>query len=456
MKLHNLEKLQRQRAVVAGRYIIGIDPAKAKHEAQILDPGGLPVGSSFSFAATSEGFRRQLWRQLRRRLPAAVSELADDRLADHLVFAVEASCNLWPTLVHHLERQRFRVVIVSPLATCHARPAKSGNFSRTDSKDAFLIADLARQGTFQERIMYSSDQEALHRLGITYDKLRKSLQRHYARLRAQLEILFPEFLQVLHLDTLTARHLLRRHLLPEEYLALDIDREADTLMEVSRRQHGRETLLQLQALARQSIGVLQSEPEREAQRRTADAWLALIDALETQIRCITNELIGISRRTPYHAPLTSLKGISDLLAALFLAELRDPSRFPLPKQIERLAGYNLHVSDSGTYRGRRRVSHLGNSRLRWILYQMASETSKYVPEVRTKYLRRRLRGHVNRKQNLVASIPQLLALLVALMREGRLYAEDATRIDELRQLEEELRRSKTRRRRSRRMTSSYA
>lgn len=405
---------------------------------------------------TSDGFRKQLWRQLRRRLPAPVSELTGSQLVDHLVFAVEASCNLWPTLVHHLEQHRFCVVIVSPLAPCHARPAKSGNFSRTDSKDAFLIADLARQGTFQERLTYSPEQEALHRLGITYDKLRKSLQRHYARLRAQLEILFPEFLQVLHLDTLTARHLLRRYLLPEEYLALDLDREADRLMEVSRRQHGRETLLKLQALARQSIGVPQFEPEGAAQRRTADAWLALIDALDTQIRAVTSDLVSLSKMTPYHAPLTSLKGISDLLAALFLAELRDPSRFPLPKQIERLAGYNLHVSDSGTYRGRRRVSHLGNNRLRWILYQMASETSKYVPEVRTKYLRRRLRGHVNRKKNIVASIPQLLALLVALIREDRLYMEDAARIDEVRRLEEELRRSRAPRRLSRRITSSCA
>lgn len=59
------------------------------------------------------------------------------------------------------------------------------------------------------------------------------------------------------------------------------------------------------------------------------------------------------------------------------------------------------------------------SMLRWIIYQMASEMSKYVPEVRTKYLRRCLLGHVNLHKNLVASIPQLLALIVALMHDGR-------------------------------------
>jgi len=62
--------------------------------------------------------------------------------------------------------------------------------------------------------------------------------------------------------------------------------------------------------------------------------------------------------------------------------VRDPAQITHRKQIERLAGLNLYVHDSGQYKGRRRVSHIGNARLRWVLYRMASETSKYVPEIR--------------------------------------------------------------------------
>ena len=69
---------------------------------------------------------------------------------------------------------------------------------------------------------------------------------------------------------------------------------------------------------------------------------------------------------------------------------------------------------------------------------MVSETSKYVPEVRLKYLRRRLAGHPNRQKNLVAAIPQLLALVVALMREGRPYETRPETEEEVRRLEAEL------------------
>jgi transposase len=187
MKLYKLRKLQQKKRFIAGRYLVGIDPAKAKHQAQILDPDGLPVGSAFSFTTSYSAYNHRLWQALQARLPAPLAELPRHEFLDHLVFAVEASCNLWPTLTGYLEAQHGRVVMVSLFSTCHYRPAQSGSFSRTDSKDAFLVADLARQGSFHFREHYTPDEQALHRLAISYDKLRKSLQRHYARLRAQLD-----------------------------------------------------------------------------------------------------------------------------------------------------------------------------------------------------------------------------------------------------------------------------
>ncbi len=456
MKRYKLRKLQIRHQFTRDRYLVGIDPAKARHQVQILSPDGLPVGSSFSFTHSFSGFHHLLWQRLAARLPDELAPLPRLELAEHLVFAVEASCNLWANLVDYLRRHGCRVVLVSPLSTCHARPSKSGDFSRTDPKDAYLVADLARESRFHFHEVYSAEAEAMHRLSITYDKLRKSLHRHYARLRALLELVFPELLKVLKLDSLTAHHLLKRYLFPEDFLTVDVDREAAQMMNVSRNQHGRETLAQLQTLARYTIAVPMPEPQQRAQRLSARAWLRLTEAIEAQIRDVSAELICLSKQTPYHAPITSLKGVSDLLAALFLAEVRDPARVTHVKQIERLAGLNLYVRDSGTYKSRRRISHLGNARLRWVLFQMASETSKYVPEIRTKYLRRRLQGQRNRNKNLVAAVPQLITLLMTLLRDGRPYEERPNALAEMRRLEAELERKQPARRPRRRRGATAA
>lgn len=447
MKHYKLCTLQARRQFTNDRYIVGIDPAKARHQAQILSPDGLPVGSSFSFSHAFTGFNHHLWKHLYARLPE-LAHLSRFDFQDHLVFALEASCNLWANLADYLHRKHCRLVLVSPLSTCHARPSKSGDFSRTDAKDAYLIADLAREARFHLHERYSDQAEAMHRLSISYDKLRKSLQQHYARLRAAIELVFPELLSVLKLRSLTARHLLGGYLFPEDFLALDIEREAASLMQLSRSQHGRETLFKLQALARRTIGVEMSETQQQAERRSAKAWLRLVEALEAELQQVSSELIRLSKRTPHHARLVSIKGISDLLAALFIAEVRDPSQITHVKQVERLAGLNLYVHDSGTYSGRRRISHIGNARLRWVLYRMAFETAKYVPEVRTKYLRRRLKGHTNRNKNWVGVIPQVLALVMALVRERRPYEERLAAALEMHRLEAELDQKQPTRRRT--------
>ena len=85
-----------------------------------------------------------------------------------------------------------------------------------------------------------------------------------------------------------------------------------------------------------------------------------------------------------------------------------------------MAGTNLRLNTSGRYRGRNRISHLGNSRLRWILFIMAKETAKYVPEVRSKYLKRQLKKR-NYLKNTIACTSKVLQLIMSLTREERLY-----------------------------------
>lgn len=425
------QSMQTRGRFIRGKTIIGIDPAKGKHQAALLDADGLPIGKSFSFATTYKGFHDTLWRHLQKQ--------GLDSGPDHIIFAVETSCALWQTLVFYLDTHGYQVVLVSPFSTHHARPSMSRDFSRTDAKDAYLIAKLAWQGSFRRYRRYDQHIEARHALAITYDKLRKNLQQNYARLRALIERVFPELLKVVNLDTKTARYLLERYLLPEDFLRLDLEAETRALEKVSRCQHGQETLLRIQALARHTIGLACAPPVARAEHLALASWLSLIDGLEAQIAQVTDELIQLARKTPYFSPLVSLKGISSLLAALFIAELRQPGAFTHYKQIEKMAGFDLYVCDSGQYKGRRRITHLGNPRLRWVLYRMVEETTKYVPEVRCKYLRRQLE-HPNRQQNLVASLPKLLELIMVLIEEQRPYQERAEASAEVVRLEAALER----------------
>jgi hypothetical protein len=160
-------QLQNNRRLIDGKTIVGIDPAKLKHQAAVIDAARNQLGKSFSFSVSFDGFTTTLWQKLLQIVPNCNPDTTD--------FAIETSCNLWITLAFYLHHEGYQVLLVSPLTTYHSRPIVSHDFSRTDPKDAFLVADNAHRGYFDLFQSFSPLSNAMHRLSITYSKLRKDL-----------------------------------------------------------------------------------------------------------------------------------------------------------------------------------------------------------------------------------------------------------------------------------------
>jgi transposase len=420
------DRYQQKRQAVLGKSILGIDPGKAKHHGAILDASGAQQGTSFGFSVSREGFDHTLWKQIQKRLDAYRPE--------DLVIAVETSCNLWKTIAHYCHEKGYTVALVKPLTTYHSRSLMKHDFSRTDPKDAFLIADNTQKGHYDVFQVFNPHLEAMHQLSITYDKLWKDRVKAKLRLRSFMETYFPEYLSAFAIDTKTSLYLLGKYFLPRHFLELDIEEEAPVLLRSSMRHHGRETLVDLRAWAKTSIGVPACQVKEDALRIVLDGWVEDLQGVEDQIKRVEKALIGLAKQDPCFDILTSIPNISQNLAAQFIAETLGPDRFDHFKQIEKLAGLNLRLSQSGKYAGRRRVAKIGNTRLRRILYQMTQLTAKTVPQVRCKFLRRQLKRKCYRK-SIIASTPQLLRLIVSLIQEGRCYQHKTDWNRELRKLE---------------------
>ena len=422
----NTQSLETKRHFINDKVIIGIDPAKKNHQAIVIDSMGIPIGNTFKFNNSFIGFHNELFNKLNTLIP----EISPEKV----VFAVEISINLWQKLSHFLFEKGFTVLMVSPLFTHHERPKINNNFSRTDPKDALAVANCARQGYFNFYRQYPANCNAMHRLSITYDKLKVHMTQTKQRIRSQVELIFPEFLSVLDVDTDTARYLLSKFLTPKDFLSMNIFSETVQIMKISQRQHGEATLKAIKEAARQSIGVKISDEEIISERITLNCWLGQYVLLKEQSKSVLEQLITFAEQTPYFYIITSLKGISDITASRFIAELRDLSYFTHYKKIEAISGLNLKLSQSGQYTGYRRITHIGNHRLRAIIYSMAEETKNHIPEVRIRYLKRQIKQPRYRK-NVTAVCSNLLKLISSLVKENHqyLYKEDKQR--ELKELE---------------------
>jgi transposase len=419
--------LQMKRRLVADKVIVGIDPAKKKHQATVIDTHGIQLGESFTFQHSYEGFTGTLWKKL--------SEIDVPTDPKSLIFAIESSCNLWQCLSAYLKQRGFTVLLVSPLTTHHSRSFLNHDFSKTDPKDALLMANSARDGYYDVHKTFSAQSQDLHRLSLIYHKLRKNLVQNKTRLRSQVELIFPEFCRVMNPSTATARHLLSQYFLPRHYLDLDIEKMSPEISRLSHQNYGTEALHQLSTLAQTSIGISVDDGYEIGIRHAIQCWILQINQLETLMDEVMAKMSYLAQQTPYFGILTSLKGISTKLASLFIAETRELSEFDHYKKLEKFAGLNLRQSQSGDYIGRRHISHIGNRRLIWVIYKMTEETAKYVPEVRCKFLRRQIKKRSYRK-NIIASSSTLLKLIVAMIKQNRVYEPSVDAIKAVEVLEQ--------------------
>jgi len=415
MKLHNLEM---KRHYVSDKFVIGIDPAKHKHQAMVLDPKGIPIGNTFSFTSSYNGFHFKLWQKLK--------SLPFDVTPENTAFAVEISINYWQKLCHYLSEKGYTVLMVRPITTKHERP-RLNNFSRTDPKDALCIASSARQGYFNFYQKYADEVMAIHRLGITYDKLKKQIVISKQRLRSEVEMLFPEFPGILKIDTDTARYLFSKYLTAKDFSEINIFYEAIELVAVSRNHHGAGTLKSLKDAASKSIGLPLDKISYMAHRMTVNMWIEQIKMLKIQQYNILREMSALAQKTPWYAILTSIKGISEITAARFIAEIPQLAGNLHFKQIETFAGLNLRLSQSGQVHGYRRISHLGNHRLRAVLYKMTEETKNHIPEIRIRFLKRQMK-HPTYTKNITACTSNLLKIIIALIRDNKLYEIDPEKV----------------------------
>jgi len=424
-KNRSYRKYQDNKRMILGMRVVGFDPAKDTHQVAVVDEEGIQIGNSVSIPVSFRGYNEELWKKLGRMLGTFTPE--------DVVFAVETSCNLWKTLVVYLSKKGYTVLLVSPLTTYQTRPIMNNDYSKTDPKDALLVADNAKKGHYNQYRTYSPEVNKLHSLCIAYDKLVKDRSRNTARLRALIEEVFPEYLKCINVDIETSLYLLGKYVLPEHFAGMDVKQEAEHIWKLSRGNHGAETLMKIREYAQHSIGV-DKTGEEDSVRLILDSWISQIRQLDKAIENISNKMIGLAQENEYFEILTSFMGISDLSAARFIGECRDLKLFRHYKQIEKMAGLNLRLSDSGQGVGTRRINKLGNKRLSKLIYQMTTQTARFIPEVRIKFIKRQMKKQCYRK-NIIASSSVLLKILMALIKDKRKYEYRQDKVMELAKLE---------------------
>ena len=137
-------------------------------------------------------------------------------------------------------------------------------------------------------------------------------------------------------------------------------------------------------------------------------------------------MTGKLRQTDYAEFLLSIKGIGVVTLASCLGELGDPTRFDNPRQMSRMAGYNLVEDSSGKNKSGTKISKRGRKNLRSVLYQMAMTMVATNDEMKQlyNYLKTREKDPLRKMQALIVISKKILTIIHTLAKKKEHYNPD--------------------------------
>jgi transposase len=154
-------------------------------------------------------------------------------------------------------------------------------------------------------------------------------------------------------------------------------------------------------------------------RSRVDSLLRLIAALDFEIDTFARLVTGRLRTDPGYRAIQLLPGVGPVLAAVFVAEIGDITRFRRPQQLASWAGLTPthHESDTTVHRGR--ITKQGSRLVRWA----AVEAVQRVPaHTRLGQVRDQVGARRGRNIGVVAAARELTELVFYGLRDHHIRA----------------------------------
>ena len=151
--------------------------------------------------------------------------------------------------------------------------------------------------------------------------------------------------------------------------------------------------------------------------------LSVLATLNEQIRTSDKRLTESSRRDEVALRLTTVPSVGPVTACAFVAAIDDAKRFASAHQVEAYLGLVPSEMSSGEKQHKGRITKAGNTRVRWLLVQVALSTMR-LRKPETKQLRDWAERIALRRGKLIAAVAlarRIAGVMFALMRDGTCF-----------------------------------
>jgi transposase len=416
MKFKSQDKQnQRIEKITAQHLVVGIDIAQQTHIARAVNFRGIALGHPLSFSNDEEGFQTLLhWihaLQATHRLTAAI-------------VGMEPTGHYWLNLSNWLSEHPFEVVLVNPHLVKKNKENRDNTPSKSDKKDALVIADMVKNGYYS---FTRNTPEAFEELRVylsNRDFVVTRLVSAKNQIHRWVDVVFPELRQVFKgLLGTGSLATLRLFPTPEELSKLQPQEVIAGWKTLMKRHSGERRARALILLAGRSVG---SKEATDAYKLHLNQLLDEYDLACRQLETVETAIIAVLDRIPFAKSILAVKGISAISLAGILGEAGDLSGFVHGNALLRHAGLNLAEASSGKWTGQMKISKRGRSRLRRFIFMMAMSLVANNPEFKAMHAYNVEVKKMKKMRSLMKLCGKLARVLVGMARSGEAYNPSKT------------------------------
>lgn len=385
---------------------VGLDVGKSTHVAHALDSAGERV------------FERQVDNN-----EPAIEQLLDE-LLEHgtCALVIDQPGSIAALVLALAARRGVPVAYVPGLVMRRASDLYEGN-AKTDSRDAFILADHARLHAKRLRWLMQGEQVVQDlELLCGYDEdLRGDVNRTVNRIRDLLVSTAPGIERVLsnRFDHPAIAHLLSRYPSITAMRAAGRVRLQRVLANKAPRMAGRLATDLWAAIEAQTVTTSTDATVGRIVRSLAED----LQRLAKQRKELEAQITELFHSHPDAPILNSIPGIGPRIGARILTEIGDINRFPSADHLASYAGLAPRTFQSGTSIRGESKNRFGNHRLKNALF-LGAFCSLHDPNSRAYYARKRAQG---KKHNaaIICLARRRLNMIYAMLRDRTTYAPPA-------------------------------
>ena len=402
------EKIER---ITPDTLICGIDVGKTKCCARFCDFRGLEVYHKVWFDRTEN------LDKIGCHVTAAMSK--ENKI--DVIIAFEPTGHYWLNIDKYFKDCGQETVLMPTYTVKQSKEQYDQNPSKSDPKDALLIARLTAEGKYVKPIERNEVYQDIYAGYQIYDDIQKEINRIKNKIHVWNDKYFTELEHVYKINSVSIKPIYENELLPNEIKNMTLDK----FMELMIKDHPRsnkDSIIMLKELCDKTNSINPDGFTKYEIKRLYERYEQLNEELED----VKNRLIELASQIDYVEKIVEISGVNYISVVGIIAETGDLRNYDHAKQIIKMSGLSLKESSSGQKKGKKYISKRGRAKLRRNLKQTGISLVKnnsFFLQLHNYYITERV-NPLTKLISINAIIRKFLYILMAIVKSGESFNEE--------------------------------